>query len=104
MNTVDSFFVSEGLEDLFDVKVKASVLINSTECSFRSYSSKGRVLKFEVQNLNPFEILEKSSSLNAVIKFSSGIDRKVNYSNWSYKIEQSSFGFIITVGDNNEQE
>ena len=102
MKETDSFFVSEGLEDLFEQKVKATVKVNGFECDFISFDSKNRTTQFGMTNGDPFELLEGSSPLSVCISFGSGVERKVNYTNWSYKIEQSSFGFIITVGDCNE--
>ena len=102
MNGVDSFFVSEGLEGLFDQNKKVLVNVNGIECNFISFNSNKRVLQFEAQNINPFALLEKDPNLSASIQFTNGAGRKLNYTNWSYKIEQSSFGFIITVGDNHE--
>ena len=102
MKGVDSFFVSEGLEDLFEQKTKALVFIKEVECNFISYKSTNRVLQFEIQNTNPFDILDQETTLSVSIQFSDGYGRKLNYTNWSYKIEQSSFGFIITVGDCDE--
>ena len=101
MNGTDSFFVSEGLEDLFDQKVKASASVNGVECDFVSFDSKNRTTQFSISSGNPFELLE-GRKLDICISFGSGSERKVNYTNWSYKIEQSSFGFIITVGDCDE--
>ena len=101
MNGTDSFFVSEGLEDLFDQKTKATVIANGVECDFVSFDSKNRTTQFSISTGNPFELLE-GRTLNICISFGSGNERKVNYTNWSYKIEQSSFGFIITVGDCDE--
>ena len=102
MKHTDSFFVSEGLEDLFEQKLQATVKVNGIECSFISFNSKNRATQFGMSNGDPFELLEGRSPLVVSIAFGSGIERKVNYTNWSYKIEQSSFGFIITVGDCNE--
>ena len=102
MRDTDSFFVSEGLEDLFEQKMKAIVVVNVKECDFISYDSKKKSTQFSITSGNPFEILEANTDLDIRISFGSGIERVVNYSNWSYKIEQSSFGFIITVGECDE--
>lgn len=102
MKDSDSFFVSEGLEDLFEQKVKAHVIVNGIKCDFVSFESKKRTTQFSLSNSDPFELLERTSPLVVSISFGSGVERKVNYVNWSYKIEQSSFGFIITVGDCDE--
>ena len=64
MNGVDSFFVSEGLEGLFDQKKKALVLVNEIECNFISFNSNKRILQFEIQNMNPFELLDKEQNLS----------------------------------------
>ena len=102
MKDSDSFFVSEGLEDLFEQKVKVHVTVNGIKCDFVSFESKKRTIQFSLSNGDPFELLERTSPLVVSISFGSGVERKVNYVNWSYKIEQSSFGFIITVGDCDE--
>ena len=102
MNGSDSFFVSQGLENLFETDSKALVIIDGVECDFISYNTKNRVTQFSIQTGNPFVFFENKSSLKITISFGAGHERIVNYSNWSYKIEQSSFGFIITVGDCDE--
>ena len=101
MKGIDSFFVSDGLEDIFDQKTKTTITVNGHECNFISYASKGRIIKFEMQNVNPFEIAEYKE-INVSIQFPTGSTKVFNYANHAYKIEQSTFGFIITVGDVNE--
>lgn len=102
MNGNDSFFVSQELENLFEPNSKALVIIDGVECDFISYNTKNRITQFSIQSGNPFQFFDNKSCLKIIISFGAGHERSVNYSTWSYKIEQSSFGFIITVGDCDE--
>ena len=100
----DTFFVSKGLEDLFTVgpvRTIAQVKVNGFEGKFISFNIKNRTCRFEMDVLNPFDVVE-GDSLEVSIDFEKGNGRLIQYKKFSYKIEHSHRGFIITVEDINE--
>ena len=99
----DSFFVSEGLEHIFQETTQASVVVNGVEGQFISYTSVGRTTQFEVQRVDPFEVIDgKDGKLSLLINIPGSDTRELLYTKWSYKINQGKFGFIITVGETDE--
>ena len=99
--TPDTFFVSKGLEDLFTVgpaKEVAKVELNGFTGKFISFTQKGRSCKFEIDIVNPFDVIE-GESLDVKIVFDVGASRMIQYKKFVYKIEHSINGFIITVED-----
>lgn len=100
----DTFFVSKGLEDLFTVgpvKTIAQVKVNGFEGKFISFNIKNRICRFEMDVVNPFDVVT-SDSLEVGIQFEEGNGRLIQYKKFSYKIEHSHRGFIITVEDAHE--
>tara|TARA_B100000989_G_C19473844_1_gene441952 strand:+ start:438 stop:758 length:321 start_codon:yes stop_codon:yes gene_type:complete len=106
MSGPDTFFASESLVGLFSEPSKMSpktrVEIDGIKCSFVSYSSTNRELKVTVnQRQNPFDIFD-SPSVKASIIFSEGINKILEYSNYSFKIEQLNDSYVVTIGDKDE--
>ena len=85
MNGIDSFFVSEGLEHLFGEAKTSTLMVNGVEGQFISYSSIGRLTKFEVRNTNPFEITD-SNEICITINLPGDSDQRLLYKDWVYKI------------------
>ena len=101
MPTPDTFFVSEAIEDLFESNKtsKSVVHINDRwKGNFTSFCSKNRRIKFEIEVSNPFDVVS-SPELNIVIEFPSGASRKIPYTSFSYRVEETRQRYIITVED-----
>lgn len=97
----DTFFVSKGLEDLFTVgpaRNIAQVKVNGFEGKFISFNMKNRTCRFEMDVVNPFEVV-CGDSIEIEIQFDEGVGRMIQYKKFGYKIEHSHRGFIITVED-----
>ena len=106
MSGPDTFFASDSLVDLLSepniVPLKTRVEIGGVKCLFVSYSSTNRLLKVNIQpQHNPFDIFS-SSQVNASIIFPKGVNRKIQYTNYSFKIEQSNDSWYVTIGDKDE--
>jgi hypothetical protein len=99
--TPDTFFVSKGLEDLFTVgptRTIAQVRLNGFEGKFISFNQRNRMCRFEVDVVNPFDVV-KGENLDVQIIFDEGQGRLIQYKKFLYKIEHSHRGFIIVVED-----
>ena len=98
----NTFFVSEGLEEaLFEkiYKKRTKVTIGQSEGYFISFDSKGRKLSFEINTNNPFDVVG-DRAVEATIEFEDGASRKIPYTSFVYKIEQTEDRYIITIEDN----
>ena len=98
----NTFFVSEGLEEALFEKVykkRTRVTIGNNEGYFISFQSKGRKLSFEINTNNPFDVVG-DPSIDATIEFEDGASRKIPYTSFAYKIEQTDDRYIITIEDN----
>ena len=98
----NTFFASEGLEDLFlgPAPDLAIVRIGNFEGKFISFDQRRRSLTFELETDNPFDAVQsKNEKLQASIEFLSGATRVIPYESFVFKIEQKGKAFIITVED-----
>ena len=98
----NTFFASEGLEDLFlgTSPSLATVRIGDFEGKFISFDQRRRSLTFETQTDNPFDVVQSiDEKLRASIEFLSGATRVIPYESFVFKIEQKGKAFIITVED-----
>ena len=106
MSGPDTFFASDSLADLFvdhpHASHKTFVEIDGVNCLLISYTSTGRVLQMNIgQRYNPFEMFGVSS-INASIIFPKGNNKKLEYTNYSFKIEQLNDSWLVTIGDKDE--
>ena len=107
MSGPDTFFASDSLVDLFTEpsigSKQTTVEVNGIKCLFVSYSSNDRTLKVTINNhYNPFDIFE-SSSVNVSIIFPKGVNKALEYTDYTFKIEQSKDSWLVTIGDKDEQ-
>lgn len=106
MSGPDTFFASDSLVDLFTepsiASLKTYVEIDGVKCLFISYASKKRTLRLNIGNRhNPFDMFSLSK-VSASIIFPKGNTRKLEYTNYSFKIEQSNDSWFVTIGDKDE--
>lgn len=95
----NAFFVSKGLEDLFEAsqpRKKTVVMIGDSVGQFLSYALKNKRLRFEIEAANPFELFH-NLAMSAQIILPSGDKIDIIYDKVQYKIEQSTKSFIITL-------
>ena len=106
MSGPDTFFASDSIVDLFTEpdtpSHKTYVEIEGTRCLFISYTNKNRTIKVSTnQSHNPFEWFGPSK-MNVSIMFPKGNNVELEYTNPSFKIDQSSNTWIVTIGDKDE--